>query len=103
MQASVQSTVAQAPVPEQVIAHFELVWQLILAHALAPVQLIVHVQDDGQITLPQLSAELHSIGQIFLSSSHIGQSAGHCGITQKPDLQTRPSGRPAQSAVVVHS
>lgn len=103
LQAAAQSTVSHAFVPVQVIAQCEPASHVMLLHALPPVQLIVHVQPDGHVTLPQPSAVVHSTGQIRFSSSHIGQSAGQFGTTQKLLLQTRLSVKPAQSAVVAQA
>ena len=74
--------VSHASVPEQFTVHFELVLHVMSLHALPPVQLIVQLQPGGQVTLPQLSALVHSAVQVFMTSSQVVQSLGQFGITQ---------------------
>jgi hypothetical protein len=64
------------------MVHVDPLWQLMSLHALPPVQLIVQVQPLGQVTLPQLSALVHSARQVFCASSHSVQSLGQFGTTQ---------------------
>ena len=82
LHADAQWTVSQASVPEHTTLHSEPLLHVMSTHALPPVQLIVHVQPDGQVTLPQLSALVHSAVQVFCTSSQGEQSAGQLGITQ---------------------
>ena len=81
-QALAHNRVSHASVPEQFTVHVELVLQVMSLHALAPVQLIVHDQPGGQVTLPQLSALVHSAVQVFMTSSQVVQSLGQVGMTQ---------------------
>ncbi|HEY5926348.1 MAG TPA: hypothetical protein VIV11_31900, partial [Kofleriaceae bacterium] len=72
-------------------------------HALAPVQLIVQLQPDGQVTLPQLSVLVQSMVHVFATSSQLVQSLGQLDTTHKLFLHWRLSENAEQSAVVEHS
>jgi len=82
LQAASQSRVSQASVPVHVTMQREPLLQSMLAQAFAPVQLMVHVQPDGQLTEPHVSVLVHSTRHVFASSSHIVQSDGQFGMTQ---------------------
>lgn len=80
--ASPQSTVPQAPIPEQVI---------------------VQSYPDGQLTEPHESFEVHAIVQVFAATSQLSHSPGQSSGRQYPTVssQTRAgSAKPAQSASV---
>jgi hypothetical protein len=82
LQAAAQLSVAHAPVPEQVTSHVELLLHVMSLHALSPVQWIVHFQPLGHVTLPQLSALVHSAMHIRLPSSQVVQSFGQLDTIQ---------------------
>lgn len=81
-QADPQDTFSHASVPEHVIEHFASFSQVMSAHALPPVQWIVHSQPDGHVTLLQLSALVHSAVHVRATSSHSVQSRGQPETTQ---------------------
>jgi hypothetical protein len=75
-------TVSHAPLPAQVIVQRDPLWQSMSRHALPPVQLMVQVHPLGHVTLPQLSALVHSARQVRCTSSHVVQSFGQFETTQ---------------------